>query len=149
MRTPKNWTASSNGEHTFTIGESNYGESDGRAMIYAKVYEDSNDDGDTVYRWEFDHGDRTVEYHRDSAMAAALECENEIAAYIVAATPPQVIALLRGTQVEIAARLGVSQSTVSDWRNDKMDMSRMARHLVIAMLGGKYDVKDNAWRFYG
>ena len=148
MRTPKNWTASSNGEHTFTIGESNYGESDGRAMIYATVYEDTNDDGDTVYRWKFDHDGHVVEYHRATAMDAALDCEDEIAAYIVSANSSEVVALLRGTQVEIAARLGVSQSTVSDWQNDKIEMSRMARHLVIAMLGGKYDAKDHVWRFY-
>ena len=54
----------------------------------------------------------------------------------MAATPAQVVACLGDlTQVQVAALLGVPQSSVSRWLAGEMEMSRSVRLAALAQLG--------------
>ena len=138
---PAGWRAAATGtEASAIVGEdatiymTSTGGTDGWSG--AAVYTDT-DYGDelTVSEIDTDTCGEAADYVTAGAVAWVLDT----------ATPSQVVALLRGTQVEIAARLGVSQSTVSDWKNDRMEMSRMARHLVLCVLGCRYVTAESRW----
>lgn len=55
-----------------------------------------------------------------------------------------VIAMLPGTQRSRAARLGVSEGTVSEWISGNHEMPRSTRHLVLALLGYQMS-EDGQW----
>jgi hypothetical protein len=152
MNTPKNWKSIGGGIYGIVVGEPNYGEHDDRELVYAEVYQQLDDDDVDVYRWFYKmdrrDGPITDTDSSTSAMDASLDCEHAIATGLLAAPPSALIGLLRGNQSDVAARLGVAQSTISGWQRD-YEMSRLARHLILAVLRFRFEPTDGRWWITG
>jgi DNA-binding transcriptional regulator YiaG len=79
------------------------------------------------------------------AREAAHAAEQDLARIVLTVEAQDLADALSGRQQDIAVKLGVSQSVVSEWRSGGHEMSRAVRHLILALLGCTWRMCRDGW----
>lgn len=98
--------------------------------------------------WEYEveaigETDSDAEY--DLAHEAAHAAEQALAKIILSVEAQDLAEVLSGRQQDIADKLGVGQSNVSEWRDGSKGISRPVRYLILALLGCTWQMCRDGW----